>query len=183
MKVLLIIDMQNAALNPEYPAHDSENVIERINKLSDLFRRKNYRVIYIQHDGSKEGFLIPNTKEWELLSALDVKPDDIIISKTANDSFYNTELKKVIEEFKADELVITGSATDFCIDATVKSALSKEYNVTVISDAHTTEGSHYVTAKQLIDHYNWLWKNMAQTKSKIKVIDFENYAGEFKGSN
>lgn len=182
MKVLLIIDMQNAAFNPEYPAYDSDSVIERINNLSDLFRQKKHKVIFIQHDGSKEGFLIPNTKEWELLSAMDVKPDDVIISKTANDSFYKTDLEKILQKLIPDELVITGSATDFCVDSTVKSALTKDYNVTVISDAHTTEGTPDLNAKQLIDHYNWLWKNMSQTKSKIKVIDFDNYKREYRNA-
>lgn len=169
--------MQNALFNTEYPAFDSDGVIERINKLSELFRQKNYKVIYIQHDESKDGFLIPNTKEWEILSAMEIKPDDLIISKTANDSFYNTELQNILEElnFNKDELVITGSATDFCVDSTVKSALTKDYVVTVISDAHTTEGTPDLSSKQVIDHYNWLWKNMTQTKYKIKVIDFDNY--------
>ena len=175
MKALLIIDMQNASFNDEYPAFDSDGVIKRINKLSDLFRQKKYKVIYIQHDGSKDGSLTPNTKEWELLLTMDIKPDDMIVSKTANDSFYKTELKNILEEFNIDELVITGSATDFCVDSTVKSALTKDYNVTLISDAHTTEGTPDLSSKQVIDHYNWLWKNLTQTKYKIKVIDFETY--------
>lgn len=183
MKVLLIIDMQNAAFNSEYPAYDSDGVIERINKLSDLFHQKNNKAIFIQHDGSKEGFLIPNTKEWELLSAMAIKPDDVIIPKTANDSFYNTDLEKILQKLIPDELVITGSATDFCVDSTVKSALTKDYNVTVISDAHTTEGTPDLNAKQVIDHYNWLWKNMSGTKSKIKVIDFKNYVIELSSAD
>ncbi|MBK8553657.1 MAG: cysteine hydrolase [Ignavibacteria bacterium] len=182
MKVLLIIDMQNAAFNPEYPAYDADGVIERINKLSGLFRQKKHKVIFIQHDGSEEGFLIPDTRGWELLSSLDVKPDDLIIPKTANDSFYKTDLKKILEELNADELVITGSATDLCVDSTVKSALTKDFNVTVISDAHTTEGTPDLTSKQVIDHYNWLWKNMSKTKSKIKVIDLENYLIELNNA-
>lgn len=178
MKALLIIDMQNASFNSEYPAYDSEGVIERINKLSALFRQKKYKIIYIQHDGSKDGFLIPNTKEWEILTEMDVKEDDLIISKTANDSFYKTEIKNILDELNIDELVITGSATDFCVDSTVKSALTKDYVVTVISDAHTTEGTPDLSSKQVIDHYNWLWKNMSQTKFKIKVIDFDKYVKE-----
>ncbi|MBT1687173.1 isochorismatase family protein [Fulvivirgaceae bacterium PWU37] len=33
---------------------------------------------------------------------------------------------------------ITGSATDFCVESTVQSARSKDYQVTVVKDGHTT---------------------------------------------
>lgn len=183
MKVLLVIDMQNASFNTEYPAYDADGVIDRINKLSELFRNNNYRVIFIQHDGSKEGFMNPGSHDWELLSSLAIKSEDLIIPKTANDSFYNTGLKEILQNQNTDELVITGSATDFCVDSTVKSALTNEFNVTVISDAHTTQGTSYLTAKQVLDHYNWVWEQMSGTKSKIKVIDFRNYMKELGSNN
>lgn len=170
--------MQNASFNQEYPAFEAEEVTERINKLSGLFRRKNFKVIFIQHDGTKEGFMIPGSHDWKLLSSLEIMPDDLIISKSANDSFYNTVLKNLLSELNPDELVITGSATDFCVDSTVKSALTNEYNVTVISDAHTTQGTPFLTARQVIEHYNWIWKNMSGTKTRIKVIDSESFIKE-----
>lgn len=178
MKVLLVIDMQNASFNTDYPAFDAEGVIERINKLSESFRQKNYKVIFIQHNGSEEGFMIPGTNDWELLPSLVIKPEDLIIPKTANDSFYNTGLKELLQDLNADELIITGSATDFCVDSTVKSALTHEFNVTVVSDAHTTQGTPYLPANQVTEHYNWVWKQMSGTKSKIKVIDSDSIIKE-----
>jgi nicotinamidase-related amidase len=61
------------------------------------------------------------------------------------------------------------AATDFCIDATVKAALSKDYNVTVVSDAHTTDDKPDLPASILIKHYNWIWSVMAPTKQRISV--------------
>jgi nicotinamidase-related amidase len=74
-----------------------------------------------------------------------------------------------------EELVITGCATDFCVDATVKSALTKDFPVTVISNGHTTSDRPDLTAKQVVDHYNWIWQELSPTKSKIKVIDCNTY--------
>lgn len=174
MRALLIIDMQNESFQPD-PPFNASRVIERINALSHKFRQNGDDVIFVQHDGTKEGCYIPFTKSWEIVSSLEVKRDDLIISKTANDSFYKTKLKEELEKRVVDELVVTGYATDFCIDATVKSALVNDINVTVISDGHTTHDKAKLTAKQLIDHYNWVWREMTQTKSKIQVIDFDSY--------
>jgi len=56
----------------------------------------------------------------EILSSLEKEADDLIISKTANDSFYKTSLKDDLVRFGVDEVVVTGCATDFCVDSTVK---------------------------------------------------------------
>jgi nicotinamidase-related amidase len=175
MKALLIIDMQKTSFTPLTPRFDSEGVVQRINILSNKFRRVGDKVIFIQHDGSKEGFCIPNTEEWEILSSIDIKPDDLIISKTANDSFYRTTLKKELLKLGISELIITGCATDFCVDSTIKSALVNDFSITVIKDAHTTTDRPSLKAKQVIDHYNWIWSEMTPTKGRIKVIDLDNY--------
>jgi nicotinamidase-related amidase len=174
MKVLLIIDMQNEAFHPDAP-FEAEEVVKRINALSSRFRKEGDKIIIIQHDGTSERCFIPFTKGWEIIPSLETKPGDLTISKTANDSFYKTLLKAELEKLRADELVVTGCATDFCVDATVKSALVNDLNVTVVSNAHTAHDRPYISAKQVVDHYNWIWREMSQTKSKIKVVDFESY--------
>jgi nicotinamidase-related amidase len=150
MKALLIIDMQKTSFTPATPRFDSDRVIQKINKLSQKFRLNGDKVIFIQHDGSREGFCIPGTDEWEILSSLDIEPADLIISKTANDSFYRTRLKDELIRLNINELVITGCATDFCVDSTIKSALVKDFNLTVISDGHTTADRPSLKAEQVI---------------------------------
>jgi len=176
MKALLIIDMQNVSFTPITPRFDTDEVIKRINKLSNIFRCNGDKVIFIQHDGTKENFCIPNTKEWEILPLLEIKSGDLFVSKTANDSFYNTTLKDDLLKLGIDDIVITGCATDFCVDSTVKSALANDFNVTVISNAHTTADRPMLTAKQVIDHYNWIWKETIPTKGQIVVIDFDVFS-------
>jgi nicotinamidase-related amidase len=175
MKALLIIDMQKTSFTPETPRFDSEGVVQRINKLSHKFRLAGDKVIFIQHDGTKEGFCVPNTVEWEILSSLDIKSGDLIISKTANDSFYRTTLKEELLKLGISELTISGCATDFCVDSTIKSALVNDFNIIVIKDAHTTADRPNLKAKQVIDHYNWIWSEMIPTKGRVKVIAFDNY--------
>lgn len=74
---------------------------------------------------------------------------------------------------RIDELLITGCATDFCVESTIQSALSKDYNITVVADGHTTGDRPHLKAEQVIEHYNWVWQNMIPTKGKIEVKTFK----------
>jgi nicotinamidase-related amidase len=179
MKALLIIDMQNVCFTPATPRFDAEGVTKRINRLSAEFRKKKLPVIFVQHDGTKENYCIPGTEEWQIIPQLVRTETDLTVPKTANDSFYRTGLKETLDRYNIRELVITGCATDFCVDSTVKSALVNDYNVMVISDGHTTADRPALKAEQLINHYNWLWSEMAPTLGKISVTGVEDYLNIF----
>lgn len=175
MKALLIIDMQKVSFTPATPRYQTDEIIERINKLSESFRANNEKVIFIQHDGSKQNFCIPGSEEWEILDELEIQSSDTILSKTANDSFYHSDLVQILNKQGIRELIITGCATDFCVDATIKSALSKDYFITVISDAHTTADREGIEADVLINHYNKIWENMIPTNGNITVTNLKDF--------
>jgi nicotinamidase-related amidase len=170
MKALLVIDMQVGSFKPETPRFDAGGVVQRINLLSNYFRRNGDKVVFIQHDGTKENIFLPGTSDWNILPNLTRHPDDIVISKTANDSFYNSSLDVILKKHEIAELFITGCATDFCVDATVHSALSKDYNIVVVKDCHTTANRPHLSAEKVIQHHNWVWENMYSTNGKIKLV-------------
>ena len=169
-KALLIIDMQKGSFTPATPRYDTEGVINRINQLSDFFRKNGDQVIFMRHDGTKEGDYIPGTDPWQILSEINQQSGDIYIEKTINDSFYRSKLQTSLLNLWINELYFVGCATDFCFDATVKAALSKNHKVTVVSDGHTTADRPFVNAKTLIDHYNWLWSELSPAAFPISVI-------------
>lgn len=169
MKALLIIDMQQGSFIPYSLRHDTIGTIDRINTLAARFREQNFPVIFIQHDGTKENCFLPGSSDWQLLPELHVAASDYLVSKTVNDCFYKSELSKLLEQHQITSLFITGCATDFCVDTTVKSALSKDYQVTVIADAHTTADRPVGPAAKVIEHYNWLWADMTPTKYPLEV--------------
>jgi nicotinamidase-related amidase len=170
-KALIVIDMQKVSFTPATPRFDTDEVVERINSLSAKFRTAGAPVIIIQHNGTKENECVPETTEWELLDDLNVEATDFIIPKIANDSFYRSKLHETLSALNVDELVITGCATDFCVESTVQSGLAKDYSIIVVGDAHTTADRPHLDAKQIIDHYNWTWINMIPTKGILRVID------------
>jgi nicotinamidase-related amidase len=57
-----------------------------------------------------------------------------------------------------------------CIDTTVRSAVSHDYKVTLIRDAHSTIDSDVLTASQIIAHYNDVLQWFANVKMEE---DFE----------
>lgn len=169
MKALLIIDMQIGSFKPYSIRHNTMQTIERINILSQNFRNLGYPIIYIKHDGTKEEYLLPNTVDFDILPELPQEASDIIVVKEANDAFYNTELQSMLTQKDIDELYICGCATDFCVDATVKSALVRDFKIYIASDAHTTAKRPHIDAPTIIHYYNWLWSDLTATKHKISV--------------
>lgn len=169
-KALLVIDMQKGSFTPATPRHDTPGVVSRINALAAHCRVAGNPVIWIQHDGTAMGEFIPQSPEWDILDELDAKPEDLYIDKYANDVFYHSKLAATLQSMGVEELYITGCSTDFCVESTIQSALTKDYQITVVKDGHTTGDRPGLTAKQVIDHYNWVWENMLPTQGELKVL-------------
>lgn len=169
-KALLIIDMQKGSFTSATPRFDTPGVISRINALADQFRMESAVVIYIQHDGTGTGEFEKGAVDWEILDELRIDPKDIRLDKYANDVFYESHLESILTELQVKKLYVTGCATDFCVEASIQSALIKDYQIVVVADAHTTGERPHLSALKVIQHYNWVWQNMIPTKGSIQVI-------------
>jgi nicotinamidase-related amidase len=75
----------------------------------------------------------------------------------------------VLEERGATELLMSGCATDFCVDTTIRAAASRDYEVTVVEDGHTTADRPHVDAVSVIRHHNWVWENLIHPKVRVRV--------------
>jgi nicotinamidase-related amidase len=64
-----------------------------------------------------------------------------------------------------DRVLIAGWATDSCVDSTVRSAISRDYNVVVASDAHTLSDRPHLAATAIIGHHNWVWSDLLTNRS------------------
>jgi len=171
---LLVVDMQKGLFTRDTPRHDAEGVIRRINRLIASVRKGGGRIIYIRHDGPQGDPLAPGTPGWEFVDELDFHPDEILIRKKACDAFAHTPLLDTIKESGDTRIIITGCATDFCVDTTVRSAAGKDIEVWVAGDAHTTADRPHLNAKDIITHHNWSWKNLILYQGKIRVAKTED---------
>jgi nicotinamidase-related amidase len=170
MNVFLIIDMQVGLFDGENPRHDKDGVVKRINEVARAVRSRGGHVIFIQHNGKSGDETEQGTKGWQLLPELDRGDHDIIVTKTACDSFYESMLPQILESLKAKRLIISGCATDFCVDTTIRAAASRDFDVTVVADGHTTANKPYADAATIIIHHNWIWEGLVLPHSKVRVL-------------
>jgi nicotinamidase-related amidase len=175
MDVLLVVDMQTALLEGP-PKHDLDGVIDRINRLAAKVRSQAGKIIFVQHvdDGGNVGPLPPAC---QLLPDLEREPSDIVVHKHLNDAFAGSNLKARLDDIAPDRLLIAGWATDFCVDSTVRSAVSHGYDVVVVADAHTLNDRPHLDAPSVIRHHNWIWNDLIAVQS-IQVVETRRLLSE-----
>ena len=170
-QALLVIDMQTAWLAS--PRYDKDGVIARINQLSQYCRDTGTPVIFVRHidaDAPK------NSQAWEVDSRLHKLTNDTYIDKQACDSFADTDLLAHLKREGIERLVICGLATEFCVDTTIRAALSHGFDLLVLADAHTTGDRPHLDAATIVQHHNWVWENIATPKDRqITVLSMEEF--------
>lgn len=159
-RVLMVIDMQNGVF--ETPRFNRETCATRINQLIDAAEI----VIFIQH--TEPGFE-QGSAAFGLLPELIQPTNALYVTKTACDAFYRTELDELLQRHKINEFVVSGCATDYCVDATIKNGASRGYAMTVALDAHTTANRPAALAEVLIEHYNDVWRNFTIPGNTLRV--------------
>lgn len=152
---LLIIDVQ-AGIIEGFHAYRGREVLEQINGLLARARASNTPIIYIQHEGEKGHPLEVGTPGWEIHPDIKPREGELVIHKRASDSFFETTLQQELEARGVEHLIVTGCMTEYCVDTTTRRAISMGYDVTLVSDAHTTVDNKRLTAAQIIAHHNAL---------------------------
>lgn len=169
-KVVMVIDMQNGVF--ETPRARQAECVVRINRLIAAADT----VIFVQH--LEPGSLDADTDAFALLPDLHQPEKALYVTKTACDAFLNTSLGTLLHEQHIDSFVICGCATDYCVDATVKNAVSRGYHLTIADDAHTTADRKAVPALTLIEHYNDVWRDFI-APNPINVASTEQIVSQW----
>ena len=167
MDALLVIDMQVGLLDAD-PKHDLAGVIARINRLAAHTRDRAGKVIFIQHSGVAGDDFAPDAPGWALLPDLQRETSDLVVGKSLNDPFTGTGLQTLLQEIVPDRVLVTGWATDLCVDATVRAAVAHDHHVVAVADGHTLSNRPHLDAASIIRHHNWVWSELITRKS-IKV--------------
>jgi nicotinamidase-related amidase len=152
---LLIIDVQVGIIEG-FRAYRGREVLEQINNLLSKARASNIPIIYIQHGGEEGHPLEVGTEGWQIHPEIKPHEEDLIIRKRASDSFFETTLQGELEARGIKHLIVAGCMTEYCVDTTSRRAISLGYDVTLVSDAHTTIDNKLLTAAQIIAHHNAL---------------------------
>jgi nicotinamidase-related amidase len=170
---LVIIDMQVAGFPPGEPRHDANGVVARINDLAGWIRGRRGLVIWVQHDGPKGDAFEPETPGWRILPALQRRAGDETVRKTACDSFLGTGLEALLRERGVARVIVTGWATDFCVDTTVRASTGRGFETWAVADGHTCGDRPHLAAEQVIRHHNWVWMDLIAPGGPVRVVEAE----------
>jgi nicotinamidase-related amidase len=166
---LIVIDMQRGSFVNAPPKHDAVALVGRLNRLAAAVREAGGIVVYVQHDGLPGDPHHPDLPGWQILEALDVRADDPIVRKQSCDAFLDTSLEALLRARCVDRLIVTGCATDYCVDTTVRSALGRGYSTIVPSDGHTTSDRLHLPAEKIIEHHNAIWADFIAPGGPARV--------------
>ena len=120
----------------------------------DAARKNNVKVIYVQHDdGPGTGFSFGD-KDFEIADQVALKENEKIFIKTINSCFGNNDLANYLRESREKDLMIVGLQTNFCIDASVKSAFERGYKVIIPKGTNSTFDNDYMDRETTYKYYN-----------------------------
>ena len=157
---LLIIDMQNAFLEPGamLEAPMGRDIIARLVKLIAECRNLGVPVIWVRLDSSAPygGLLLekyPSLREQQVLykgtHSFDLFSDmpaplenEFHIVKHKYDAFHRTDLDTLLRNIGADTVIITGVTTNCCCESTARSAFEHDYKVAFTSDGTAAFEQH-----------------------------------------
>ncbi len=141
----------------------NETVIPNNQKILKFFRENRLRVLYLTvgtalPDGAD---MVPLTREkgtdarvrarrygkWlarvgtqehKILAELAPVPGELVINKTSFSAFNSTGIDSTLRNMGIEYLVITGTATNVCVETTARDAADKGYRAIIVEDAVAT---------------------------------------------
>ncbi len=155
---VIVIDMQNDFCAEKGAIPQSGKSIASIRRMIpalqqflDAARRRGVTVIFVQairvagdvsmpmkelwlREGPHGGLCVKGTWGVELIPEIQPHPGEIIINKTRYSAFVRTDLEAKLHDMKITSLIITGVATDVCVESTSRDAFMRDFYVIVPRD-------------------------------------------------
>ncbi len=174
---LLVIDMQNCFLQPDFSVievPESREIIPNVNRLANSFRKSGSSVIWTRHSSCKDwqswygkicdektcDLIIEETRPGSFGHALSDKMDvmdaDILVDKERYSALIkgtnHPDLEVILRDNGIENLVIVGTLTNVCCESTARDAMMLGFNVIFVSDANATrsDAEHNATLISLI---------------------------------
>lgn len=158
---LLLVDMQNGFCHPNgsvatrFDVSGYRAAIPGVRRLVEGARQAAVPVIWSRQehredDAGRLRHRIPNhttklgyvpclagTWDAEILDELKplVEETDLVISKHRSSCFYETPLHEQLQARSIDVLIVAGVATNYCVEATIRDAYARDYDLVVVRDA------------------------------------------------
>jgi len=159
---LVVVDMQNAFMLPGV-AHAlcemAPSIVPNINRLGEALRAAGGTVVWVRTTATPECLtewsqyyehltpeqqrkrieaLADGSKGHELWSELDVRPEDLIVTKLRYSAFIQgaSDLEAQLRSRGIDTVLITGTVTGVCCESTARDAMMRNFRTIMISDGN-----------------------------------------------
>ena len=166
---LLVIDMQNGFLIPGYSPLEVPGlaaIVPNINRLARASREHGVLVVWTQQTYTEEwrswarNFASPEMRDpiiaettvgahgFAIHESLEVAPTDLRVVKRRSSAFTAgaSDLHERLVEAGRDTLIITGTLTNVCCEATARDAMLMNYDTVFVADANGARSDEEHTA-------------------------------------
>jgi len=172
--VLLVVDVQNTLVNAH--PHNEQKVIKNIKKLILTARDNKKEVLYVRHDDGKGTELENGTYGWQICDKISPYSNELIFEKQYNSAFHKTHLKEYLDSKNIDTIILVGLQTEYCIDATCKTAFDYDYKIIIPEETNTTFDNDYLSGEKLYEFYNYkIWNkrfaDVIAVEEVIKILE------------
>lgn len=177
---LIVIDMQDTFCAPGSPAEvpASRSIVESINGLTRRLRPLHAKVVWVLHANTRHG----EKSDWEIFfntivaddvrlrtidsllpgrqkvwSALEQGNDDITIFKNRYSALIHgsSQLEPLLRNLGVDTVLIAGTKTNVCCEATARDAMMLDFRTAMVSDccAALSDEEHLATLETFIQQF------------------------------
>lgn len=136
---LLIIDLQKAFDDPRYGQRNNPEAEANTGRLLAGWRRTGRPVIHVQHlSREPDSPYRPGQPGCDFKDEVRPQAGELVVQKSTNSAFIDTGLGPYLEDKEIQTLVITGVATNNCVEASVRMAGNLGYEAYLVADATAT---------------------------------------------
>ena len=154
---IVVVDVQNDFCHPDgvlgragVPTAAAMEMIPRLARLLDAAREAGTKIIFIQtiHEDATDSDAWKGRRDRQDLCRKDTwgtesigvapRPGEPVVIKHRYSAFLNTRLDSVLHTFKTETLIMTGVATNVCVESTARQGYMLDYNILFLSDCTAT---------------------------------------------
>lgn len=183
---------------------NSPRIIEPINRINSAARARGCKVIHVitvpsfdlrtsggpnrpswykesthsmgrEHPEWRDKLLYRDTWGAEIVDGLKVEEDDIIFEKMRYSAFFQTNLDTLLTTYDIKYLVITGTATNICVEGSIRDAYYLGYFAILVSDAAAYLGLPFVQEATIFNVkscYGWV----TTTENILRALESKKVA-------
>ncbi len=167
--ILLVIDMQKGLVDEDLYSFDT--FMDRTVRLVDAARKNNVEVIFVQHNAGLGSGMSVGDEAFEIVDQVAPKEREKVFVKTINSCFGNKDFKQYMEQQEDKRVMIIGLQTNYCIDATVKSAFERGFRVIIPEGTNSTFDNDYMTGETTYRYYNEdVWEELVDAVAFEEAI-------------